>query len=266
MRSLLLITTALVLCVSTAFAVPNAEKARGRALQRLPKNGIPVIVRHGFPVTVMMTRKPGEAPRPHAPWHFARGVTYNTLDQDDKNAQFISWYGGRVEKSSGCWSYSIYHSCFSTSAANAIPITGLGYKATKISVGLFTFVPNAEYNVGIYSATPSGLPGSELTGASTSASSTMYCCTGLRTVRVPPIKLKAGKNYFVEVTGGTNSTQSNGGWDMESLDWSGDLVDYYHFKQHVTYTYGTASHGSTNQSSPWHASNYLLANPAAKVF
>jgi len=263
MKSGLLITTALVLCVSTAFAVPNAEKARERVLQRLTKGGIPVVVRHGFPVTVIMTRKPGEAPRTHAPWHFARGVTYNTLDKDDKNAQFVSWYGYRAEKSSGCWSYSVYHSCFSISAANAIPITGLGYKATKISVPLFTFYPSAEYNVGIYSATASGLPGSELTGASTTASSTMYCCTGLRTVRVPPVKLKAGTNYFVEVTGGKNSTNANGTWDMESVDWSGDMPDYFHFKEHYTLTYGTTG----SFSSPWHRSSDLLpGNPAAKVY
>jgi hypothetical protein len=260
----LLITTALVLCVSTAIAVPNAEKARARISQRLMKFGTPVIVRHGFPVTVVRTGRPGHLPKPHAPYHFARGVTYDTLDEDDKNAQFVSWYGYRVEKASSCFTSSTYHSCFTASATNAIPITGLGYRAGKVSVPLSSFTPSAEYNVGLYSATASGLPGNELTGASTTASDTTYCCTGLRTVKVDPIKLKAGEKYFVEVTGGKNSTNSDGAWDMESLDWSGDQVDCYQFKEHVTYNSGSGTY-SSNFSSPWHCSN-TIANPAAKVY
>jgi hypothetical protein len=119
--------------------------------------------------------------------------------------------------------------------------------------------------VGLYSATASGLPGNELTGASTTASDTTYCCTGLRTVKVAPIKLKAGQKYFVEVTGGKSSTDSNGVWEMESLDWSGDMVDYYHFKEHVTYNSGSGTY-SSNFSSPWHQSTYIPSNPAAKVY
>src|SRR5215469_11204470 len=250
-------TTALVLCVSPSFSGQKPERPDDRMLAHLRRLGIPVQVVHGFPVTVIRRAKTGQHPKPHAPEHFVRGVTYNTLDEHDKNAEFISWYGYRVEKTSSCYSQSGYHSCFSASGATAIPVTGLGYKARKISVPLSSFDPSAEYNVGLYSATASGLPGNELTGASTTASSTTYCCTGLRTVSVGPIKLKAGVTYFVEVTGG-KSGNSDGMWDMESLDWSKAYVDWYQFREHVTYNFGSGTY-STNFSSPWHHSAYTPA-------
>ena len=101
---------------------------------------------------------------------------------------------------------------------------------------MYGYYPSAGFNVGIYSATASGLPGNELAGASTTAS---HCsASGLCTVRVD-IKLKAGTEYFVEVACGQNTKSCYGAWDMESLDWSGDQPDYWHYKEYGTYGSGT---------------------------
>ena len=265
LKKAFLVTTALVLCVSTGFAAQQPHRPGERILARFMKLGIPVHVVHGFPVTVITTAKTGH-PAAHVAQQFGRGVTFSNLDKDDPNAQFVSWYGATATAAKSCYYSGSYFSCFSEAGNNAIPITGLGYRARKITVPLFSLSgPSTEYNVGIYSATPSGLPGNELAGASTTASDTQYCCTGLRTVHVD-IKLKAGQQYFVEVACGQNTGACYGGWDMESRDWSGDQTDYWHFKEHGSYNFGTGTHTSSF-SSPWHLSTYLtVTGPAAKVY
>jgi hypothetical protein len=138
---------------------------------------------------------------------------------------------------------------------------------TKILVPLTSLTgPKTEYNVGIYSATPSGLTGSlELAGGSTTASDTDYCCTGVRSVDVD-VTLKRGQKYFLEVGCPPQTGGCNGGWAMEDTDFSGDVQDYFRYKQRGTYI-DTYSHVTRTSffSSPWHLSTEYPEQPAAIV-
>jgi len=121
---------------------------------------------------------------------------------------------------------------------------------------MFSFYPSAQYQVALYNDA-GGLPGSVLaTSKKFSDSDTSLCCTSARTVKISA-PITAGTKYWLGVVGA--SSPSNGGWNFEDTDYSGAAVDYFHFKEHYTLTYGTTG----SYSSPWHASTYYPATGAA---
>jgi hypothetical protein len=176
----------------------------------------------------------GAAPVRNNVSHWAPGATFNNFSMD-KNAEFLSWYGFSAINWHSSETFSGYHQSVSEVASNAIAIVGTGRKVRKILVPLFSLSGSrTEFNIGIYSATPSGLPGSlELAGGSTTASDTEHCCTAVRSIDVD-IKLKAGQKYFLEVTCPTSETECSGGWNTEDTDFSGDAQDYFHHKWRTT--------------------------------
>jgi hypothetical protein len=192
--------------------------------------------------------------------HWVPDATFNNFSKD-KNAEFLSWYGFVTAHYSNHHEHcSSSNPCSSLTVSNAIPIIGTGAAVTKIEVPLFSLTGSqTDFNVGIYSATPSGLPGSlELAGASTTASDTEYCCTAVRSVHVH-ITLEAGKKYFLEVT--CRSDKCEGGWDLEDTDFSGDAQDFVRYTAHFT----TAGFHETF-SSPWHVTTAEYpAQPAAII-
>jgi len=119
---------------------------------------------------------------------------------------------------------------------------------------VFSFIPSAEYEVDIYSSV-GGLPGNVIaTSTKFTASDTSLCCTASRMVTIKA-NLVAGTHYFIGVTG--VCCNANGGWTMEDVEMSGAAVDYWHFKEILTYGTPNGRHGSTSYSSPWHASTNL---------
>jgi hypothetical protein len=176
------------------------------------------------------------------------------------NAQFVSWYGYTAANTSSCYYSGSYFSCYRDKGDNALAFTSPVTAATKkVTVPLFSFYPSAQYAVNIYTSS-GGLPGSVIATSKTfSDSDTGLCCTASRTVAIKA-NLTAGTQYFLGVVGASNP--SYGGWDMENTDFSGASVDYYHFTDSGTYSYGTGSH-TFNYSSPWHASTYYPTTGAA---
>ncbi|HEX4079863.1 MAG TPA: hypothetical protein VHX61_13430 [Rhizomicrobium sp.] len=250
-------TTALVLCVSVSFAEPTASRSGDGVSLLHGKPGLPVRFDHRVPATVMIGHTDARPVR-NTISHRLPNATFNNFSKD-RNGEFLSWYGfataGDYGNHQNC---SSSNPCLSYTASKAIPITGTGAKVATIKVPLFSQTGSqTEFNVGIYSATPSGLPGSlELAGASTTASNTEYCCTAVRSVHVH-VTLKAGQKYFLEVT--CKSDDCEGGWDMEDTDFSGDVQDYVRYTAHFT----TAVHETV--SSPWHLSTEYPEQPAALI-
>jgi len=263
LRKTLLVTTALVVGASVAYAGHQKFNLNNsKAAQKILSIGKVGSMAKGLPGMVITTKRGAHPVHNTLPPHMTSAV-FTNFDGDDANAQYVSWYGYRAEASSGCWSYSIYHSCFNVQGDNALKFTSAVTKTTKkASVAMFSFYPSAQYQVKVYSDA-GGLPGAVLaTSKKFSDSDTSLCCTAIRTVAIAA-PVTAGTTYFLGVVGA--STPSNGGWNMEDTDFSGAAVDYYHFKQHITYTYGTASHGTSNYSSPWHASYYLPTTGVASL-
>ena len=262
LQKTLFATTALVLCVSLSFAGPKDSQDDNRNLLRNQKPGIPIRLARPLPV-IAVKSKPGAAPVRNNISHWVPGATFNNFSKD-KNAEYLSWYGFRVAD----YSYPSSSGCnlqgFSGTASNAIPITGTGAKVTKIKLPLFSFTDRGQavFNVGIYSATASGLPGStELAGGSTTASDTDLCCTAVRAVKVD-ITLQAGQKYFVEVKCANENCE--GGWYTEDTDLSGKTQDYFRFVDRWHCVTGGHTR-STIVSSPWHLSSYYPEQAAAIV-
>jgi hypothetical protein len=154
-RKSLLAATALVLCVSVTFGGPKTGQSGVRISLRDAKPGFDVRLDHRMS-PVVMAGKAG-APVHNNASHWVPHATFNNFSKD-RNAEFLSWYGFSVMNIEGpCGSNS---GCtFSEIAGNAIPIVGTGHKVTKILVPLFSLAsPSSGFNVGIYSATPSGFP------------------------------------------------------------------------------------------------------------
>jgi hypothetical protein len=255
LRKTLLVTTALVLGASLAYAgqkgfMPKNSKAMAKAFRLVQVghavNGVPVIV---------TTSKRGTHPVHNIAPHL-ESVIFSNYDKDEPNAQFISWYGFTIANESSCYSYSSFHSCFNYSGNNALAFTPAATVTTrKVTVPVFSYYPSALYEVDIYSSV-GGLPGNVIAHSKTfSASDTSLCCTASRTV---PIKanLTGGTQYFLGVVGTQKHGNAYGGWDMESTDWSGTAVDYWHYVEVIKYSSGTGWH-TYSYSSPWHASTYF---------
>jgi hypothetical protein len=213
------------------------------------------------PAAVMIGKAAG-APVRNNVSHWVPGATFNNFSKD-KNAEFLSWHRFVTARGySSCPSNSDV--CYSETASNAIPIVGTGKKVTKILVPLFGSTQHSEYNVGIYSATPSGYPGSqELAGGSTTPTNDIeYCCKAVRSVDVD-ITLRRGQKYFLEVN--CTCRYCYGGWDMEDTDFSGNAQDYFRYRQLWKHYGGSHSWtiSSWTVSSPWHLSTEYPEQPAA---
>jgi hypothetical protein len=248
-RTSLLTATALVLCVSAVSAAWERGRPNDRIVPPWMRAERSAHVAKDFPAIVRGTTD--NAVRAHATLSTPKypNAIFDNIDWKDKNQEWLSYYGFSVNKSS----YSYYYSSHSwvkeaESASNALPFEGTGKKARKIGVPLFNVYSfSGEFNVGIYSATASGLPGNELAGGSTTASDSDICCTQLRWVDID-IKLKAGRQYFLAVSCGVGQSTCYGGWLMEQTG-----EDYFHVRE--TESYDTAYSGGTQHytySSPWH--------------
>lgn len=249
----LLLSTALVFCASTAFAGQTTSQTRDRISVLQEKFGLPVA--HHHILAAMPVGKAGGLSGLKVLPDVANAI-FNNFSKD-ANARFVSWYGFVTK---GLFSGDCSCTCSAFTASNAIPITGTGATVTKIKVPLTSLTgPSTEFNVGIYSATASGLPGShELAGGFTTASDTKDCCTAVRSVNVN-ITLSAGQKYFLEVSC-AYVDDCSGGWDMEDTDFSGTAQDYFRYKL-VQYS---CTHTQV-ASSPWHLSTYYPAEPAAII-
>jgi hypothetical protein len=259
LRKTLLVTTALVAGASVAYAGHhNFNLNNSRAAQKILAIGHVGSMAKGLPAMVVTTKRGSQPVHNTLPPHMTLPV-FSNFDGDDANAQYVSWYGYRAEASSGCWSYSVYHSCFQVNADNALAFTSPVTKTTKkTSVAMFSFYPSAQYAVNVYSDA-GGLPGAVLATSKTfSDSDTSLCCTAIRTVAIHA-PVVAGTTYFLGVVGA--SSPSNGGWNFENTDFSGASVDYYHFYEHYTITNGTTG----SFSSPWHASTYFPVSGVASL-
>jgi hypothetical protein len=218
---------------------------------------------NGFPVVVMDVKGPPSPDRSNPPRD--PNAIFDNIDWKDKNQEWLSYYGLTALSSSFSYYASRhYHYKFSEVGFNALSFYGTGKRARKIGVPLFTETGSAtKFNVGIYSATASGLPGKELAGGSTTASSDTACCTQLRWVDVH-VKLKAGRQYFLAVSCGENTTKPldcYGGWMMEDTG-----QDYWHVREFETYTFGSTNSTQTfTYSSPWHVTTGIGAGQGAAI-
>jgi hypothetical protein len=257
-RKPLLATTALVVCLATAHADREIGRPSDRIVPRFMKQSVPGMLVHGFPVTVMPGRRGAAPVRNNVPLN-ERGVTFSNLSKD-KNAEFVSWYGfTAVYSTTGEYVSHSYHYKFSEIGFNAAPFMGAGKKVTKIGAPFFTYSSDYEVNLGIYSATASGLPGNEIAGGSTTGSDTVLCCTGFRWVNVD-IFLKAGKEYLFAVRCG--SAPCDAGWNVEDTNLSGSAVDYWIVKEYETYNFDYGKTYTYSYTSPWHSTSGFPANGA----
>jgi len=260
LRKTLLVTTALVLGASVAYAgQKHFSLTNSKAAQKLLTIGHPGSMVKGLSSGVVTSAR-GTKPVHNVTPHLDSAVFSNF--SKSANGQYISWYGFRAEAASSCYTSSIYHSCIQVHADNALAFTPAASVTTKkTTVAMFSYFPSATYAVNIYSDA-AGLPGATLATSKTfSDSDTGLCCTAVRTVGIKA-NLTAGTTYFLGLVG--SSAGSNGGWNMEDTNLSGSAVDYYHYKEHLTYNYGTGTH-STNYSSPWHASTYYPETGVASL-
>ena len=262
-RTTFLAATALVLCASLSFAGQRIGQTGVGSSLPYRRPGLPARFDHPLSAVVAIGRA-GALPVRNNVSHWVPGAVFNNFSKD-KNAEFMSWYGFFAFGEHSCYTGDASSTCVSAVAINAIAITGTGKKVKSISVPLTTPTSSkTEFNVGIFSATSSGLPGShELAGGSTTASNTGICCTAVRAVKVD-VTLKAGQKYFVEVTCPTSEKYCAGVWDMADTNFSGDTQDYYRFRTHVSHFF----QGKTTTfsvSSPWHLSTQYPDQPAAIV-
>lgn len=246
-RNTLLATTALVLGATVAFANHGtAPRHQAPTAQHfVPGHSV-----HGVAMAVMTNKHSGVVHNNHA---LPPGGVYNNFSKD-ANAQFVSWYGFRVENSNVSYYFSA-HSWIKeqVTAANAVPFTGSG-KAKGMTFAGFGYSANMEFAGQILSSS-GGLPGAVVAQtASTTMSDNALCCTSARQVNFPHKVVLSG-NYFASVA--CTNSPCDGGWAMEDTDFTGGTVDYYHDK--VNETYNTYYSGGTQHysfSSPWHASTY----------
>lgn len=261
-RETLVVTTALVLCASLAYAdqkgaVPKSGKAMSKTF-RMFTVGHAV---SGIPLAVS-TSKRSSRPVHNGTPNLANAIFSNY--SKDANAQFISWYGYVVANYSSCISESHFHSCVHFAGNNAFAFTPAAtVTSKKVTVPVFSFYPSALYEVDIYSSV-GGLPGNVLAHSRKfTASDTSLCCTASRTVAMKA-NLVAGTQYFIGVACASNPCQ--GGWEMEDTDMSGAAVDYWQYQE--TYTRCTHAGFPTvacTTGSPWHASTYYPETGAVVI-
>jgi hypothetical protein len=250
----ILATTALVLCVAAAYAARETGRPSDRIVPRSLNHGASGIVVHGVPLTVLTGTKFRAPARVDDPLYQPR-VTFSNLSKD-KNAEYISWYGfTAIDSEYSYFENSDYHYKVSETGFNAASFTGAGRKVKKIGAPAGC---DCEVNLGIYSATASGLPGNEIAGGSAVAED-----GGLTWVRVD-IDLTKGREYFFAVRCGENTNGCGAVWDLENTNFSGSAVDYWHVHLYETYnfSFGTGNTETYSYSSPWHESTALPATGA----
>jgi len=204
-RKTLVVTTALVLCTSLAYAdqkgvTPKSGKAMAKA-SRMFAVGHAVT---GIPVTV------GTSKRSSLPVHNSTPSLANAIFSNyanDANARFTSWYGYEAANFSSCISESHFHSCLHFAGDNAFAFTPAAtVTSRKVTVPVFSFYPSALYEVDIYSSV-GGLPGNVVAHSKKfTASDTALCCTASRTVAMKA-NLVAGTQYFIGVVCASNPCQ-----------------------------------------------------------
>ena len=213
LRNSFLVGTASLLCVSIASAAWKINPANAGHFPSQAKPWALIPGRNGA-----LARTPAasgsSALLDNNGWLDKSKVTFSNLS-NDKNAEFISWYGYGMKYSTVSYYFSS-HSWIreNTSAYNAAPFTGAGRKVTRIGAPV-----GESINLGIYSETQSGLPGRELAGGSTTSSGTDPCCQGINWVKVD-ITLNAGQEYFFAAR--CASSPCLGSWAMEDTDFSGE--------------------------------------------
>jgi hypothetical protein len=248
-RKSLLAATALVLCVANADAGGQTGRSSDGIVPRFMKPGGPMQRLHGFPLTAMTGHPPTAVVLRNAPPKYDHAI-FDNIDWNSKNQKWLNDYGFATFASSSCYYHSSHsHHCFSETLINALAFYGTGKKAKKIGVPLGALSGSGtEFNIAIYSATPSGLPGnSELAGGSATANDTGRWPLTWVNVNV---KLKAKQEYFLEVSCEAGQNCCDGAWFPSVYEGT----DYWHMKLHETYNFGSGTH-TYSDSSPWHASS-----------
>lgn len=159
----------------------------------------------------------------------------------DRNAEFLCTYNG----------YSVFN--FISSSSNfqssvsqkiAIPIWGHGRAVKKIVVEEYAS-PTTSFSLGIYSNTPSGMPGRMLAGGSTQASSTC----GRRSVAIPKTFLSSGEKYWIEETVSRARFFTNNG-----VIWAFN-PNSNHKAYSQTHNFFSSSSTHFSSTSPWRLTN-----------
>jgi hypothetical protein len=257
-RKSLLVAAALVVCVSAAAAGQKTDRPSDRIMPRWINSGVPGHIVNGFPVMVMTGRPAAVPDHGNRPPKYGNAI-FDNIDWKSKNQKWLNYYGFAALDEQSCYYQSAhYHYCISETGNNALPFHGTGKKATKIGVPLYSVTGSTtEYNIGIYSATASGLPGQELAGASATANTTGKW--PLTWVNVD-VKLKARQEYFLEISCGAGQTDCDGGWEISPYEGT----DYYHSTEHETFNFGSGTHTYTS-SSPWHETTAYYQEGAAVI-
>jgi hypothetical protein len=194
------------------------------------------------------------------------GAIFNNIVWRDKNAEWLTWYAfTTINSAVSYYASKDFHYKLSEIGFNALPFYGTGATARKVGVA----VTGSSAFVSVASATASGAPGNEVSGA-------LATKRGNKTWELAwakvDVKLKAGKEYFLAVSCPQSERNCNGGWYMELDDLSGGATDYWHVKEHETYNFGTSCPSGTychdhtySFSSPWRLSDYYPEQGAAII-
>jgi hypothetical protein len=261
LRKTLLVTTALVLGASVSYAGIKGNDPGAKIHPKFLSLGQPGHMVHGNPVNVA-NGNTKNLPPVHNSKVLPSGGLWSNLSKSP-NALWISWYGFTAENSAySYYASKDYHYNYDDVASNAVPFSTSGGKAKSAEFGGFMYASTAEVEAQILSSTGSGLPGNPVaTTASTTMSDSSLCCSDGRTVKFPKGTSIAAGNYFATVN--CVNSPCYGGWAMEDVDFSGATVDYFHYKDHETYNFGTSCPSGTfchnhtfNSSSPWHKSTF----------
>jgi hypothetical protein len=251
-RKTLLATTALVLGASVAFAAHiNSVSKINPKFVNLIAGGHVV---KGMHVNMSIGANNHRGVNHGNKSHWTPGATYSNFSKD-ANAEFISWFGFTAANSSFSSFFSSNdHFKFTETADNAVGFTGAGKKVKGMTFAGFAFSPSAEFK-GVILSSVGGLPGNAVAHtASTTMSDTSICCSGARTEPLTKATvLASGTPYFASVQ--CANSPCDGGWNFEDTDLTGATVDYYTFKEHETYNFGSGTH-TFSGSSPWHASTF----------
>src|SRR5690348_1673876 len=137
-RTTWVVTTALVLCNSLAYADQwSVPPKSGKAMSKASRVFTVGHAAKGIPVTIGTSRR-SVPPVHNSPPNLANAIFSNYAK--DANAQFISWYGYEAANFSSCISESHFHSCLHFAGDNAfafVPATTVTSK--KVTVPVFSF-------------------------------------------------------------------------------------------------------------------------------
>lgn len=116
----------------------------------------------------------------------------NNIATRDVNGEFLCTYGSfTVSSYSG---FSSHHVFYFGWQRVAVPIVGRGQTVRRITVKEEQYPPNSQFSAGIFSNTPSGLPGKRITSGAGLAPPTC----GRVTLPLAPTTLAKHKQYWIE--------------------------------------------------------------------